>query len=350
MLPLATRPAPRRRQLQTDFIAAILVKAVIIKLGALGDIIMSTPIIKSLVAEHKNDDLYLLTSPPYAELFNDWPGLTVKQVPRKGLAASFKSVCWLRSLGFDRVYDLQSNDRSRILCSLSSIEEKVGNHNCYPYTHHPGDMYRGQNHIFDRHKQLLASVDITVVETAPWLPVPLQAHERVRLWLQAHSLDDKKLVLMHAGASVLHPRKRWPHFLTLAETLAASGYTVVWLGADDDADINARLADVVGIDASNAFSIVELIALAQKSLLAITNDSGPMHVLACASLPVYALFGPTNWRRNHAIGQREHVISLNKSNSVWLAEDYVDVDTGDLALISAEMVCSLLLKENQIRQ
>lgn len=309
---------------------------------------MSTPIIKSLVAEHKNDELFLLTSPAYAELFHEWPGLSVKPLPRKGMVASLKSAWWLRSIGFDRVYDLQSNDRSRILCSLSGIEEKIGNHNCYPYTHHPGDRYAGQTHIFDRHRQLLASVNITAVDTTPWLPVPLQAHERITLWLQEHSLHDKKLVLMHAGASVLHPGKRWPHFLPLAEALAASGCAIVWLGADNDADINARLAGIVGIDASNVFSIVELIALAQKSQFAITNDSGPMHVLACAGIPVYALFGPTNWRRNHAIGQREHVISLDKSNPVWRAEDYLGVDTANLALISAEMVWSLLLKENRI--
>ncbi len=325
-------------------------KAVIIKLGALGDIIMSTPIIQSLVAEHKSDELFLLTSPAYAALFDAWPGLTVKSFPRKGFYASFKSALWLRTSGFNRVYDLQSNDRSRILCSLSGIKEKVGNHNHFPYTHHPGDCYVGQSHIFQRHKQLLASAGIAPAEALPWLPVPKLSHQRIDLWMQEHSLDSSRLVLIHAGASVLHARKRWPHFSELARKIAASGYDIVWLGADDDVTLNAQLAKVCGIDGSNAFSIAELIALGQRAQFAITNDSGPMHVLTCAGLPVYALFGPTDWRRHHAIGQQERVISLNKSNAVWRAEDFADANTADLALISAEMVWSLLLKENQIKQ
>ena len=325
-------------------------KAVIIKFGALGDIIMSTPVIKTLLTEHKNDELVLLTSPQYVELFIEWPGLSVKHFPRIGLGASIKAAAWLRSQHFDRIYDLQSNDRSRILCCLSGAKEKIGNHNHFPYTHHPGDRYSGQNHIFDRHRQLLASANITLTENRPWLPVPQKVINSVGLWLHKHGLNNDNLVLMHAGASSLHPEKRWPHFSRIAELLAASGYEIVWLGADDDADINVQLAKARGIDATNAFNIFELIELGRNALLAITNDSGPMHVLACADLPVYALFGPTKWRRNYAIGQQDYVISLGKSNSVWLAEDFLDVDKSDLGLITAEMVWSLLLKENHIAQ
>jgi len=325
-------------------------KAVIIKLGALGDVIMSTPVIKTLLTEHKKDELFLLTSPQYAELFSEWQGLSVKHFPRSGLSASIRSAVWLRSLHVDRIYDLQSNDRSRILCCLSGAKEKVGNHNHFPYTHHPGDRYTGQYHIFDRYKQLLASADITLTDKIPWLPVPQKAIERVCFWLQKHGLDKDRMVLIHAGTSPLHPKKRWPHFSRIAGLLAASGYNIVWLGSDDDAAINASLSKAQGIDATNAFTIFELIELGRHALLAITNDSGPMHVLACAGLPVYAFFGPTNWRRNHAIGQQDCVISLSKSNSVWLAEDFLDVQKSDLGLITAEMVLSLLLKRNHIAQ
>ncbi|MFT7460544.1 MAG: ADP-heptose:LPS heptosyltransferase [Planctomycetota bacterium] len=324
-------------------------KVVIIKLGALGDIIMSTPIIKSLLLAHRNDEPVLLTSSQYAGLFDEWPGLPVIHFPRSGLGAAMNTLRWLRAQNFDRVYDLQSNDRSRIYCALSGIKEKVGNHSHFPYTHHPGDCYTGQNHIFDRHKQLLTSAGIVEMESKPWLPVPEQTQARVDQWLRQHSLIKDKLVLIHAGASALHPKKRWPYFSELAEKLSASGYSIVWLGAGDDAMLNAELASVHGVDASNAFSVVELIALGRQARLAITNDSGPMHVLACSDLPVYAFFGPTDWRRNHAIGQRERVLSLSKSNSVWRAEDYRDVNIDDLALITAEMAWSFLLQENDIK-
>jgi len=41
---------------------------------------------------------------------------------------------------------------------------------------------------------------------------------------------------------------------------------------------------------------------------AICNDSGPMHLLSLSGIPVHAFFGPTDWRRSHALGQQEHVL------------------------------------------
>jgi ADP-heptose:LPS heptosyltransferase len=85
----------------------------------------------------------------------------------------------------------------------------------------------------------------------------------------------------------------------------------VWLGAGADRPLNALLAQTVGIDATDAFSIPQLAELARHARFAITNDSGPMHVLSAAAIPVYGLFGPTDWRRCHAMGQRERSLSNN---------------------------------------
>lgn len=324
-------------------------KSVIIKTGALGDIIMSTPLIKSIQQAHTNDELYLLTSSSFAGLFEHWPSLKIKCFPRTGICSFIKTNVWLRSQRFDRIYDLQSNDRSRIICALSGVEQKVGNHKHFPYTHHPGDIYTGQNHIFDRHKQVLTSVGLDSVEDKPWLPVPEQDSERVVNWLEMHNINTEQLVLMHAGASKQHPQKRWPYFAEAAQMLSSAGYQILWLGSDDDALINTELAAGMGVDATNVFSVIELIALARLARFAITNDSGPMHVLSCGDLPIYAFFGPSDWKRNHAIGQREQVISLNKSNSVWQANDYTEERRKDLSSISVEMVRSFLSTENHIR-
>ena len=113
---------------------------------------------------------------------------------------------------------------------------------------------------------------------------------------------------MHNGASPRHPEKRWPYFLKLALALKDSGYTIVWVGADNEQELNRHCAERVGIDASNKFSINMLAELGRHARFAVTNDSGPMHVLSCSGIPVYAFFGPTDWRRNHAIGQAENVI------------------------------------------
>jgi len=317
-------------------------KVLVIKLGALGDVIMSTALVRVLLEAHADDEFYVLTSPPYTELFAGWEGLSVTAFPRRGLRDVIACSAWLRRQGFERIYDLQSSDRSRVLCWLSGAREKIGNHNVYPYTHHPGDRYTGQCHIVERHQQLLAAVGIRAGEIRPWLPLPPQAGPRVEDWLAKHGAGEDRLVLMHAGASPGREEKRWPHFGELAQRLESQGRRVIWLGAAADAECNRVLAMKAGLDATSAFSIFELVALGRRSQLAVTNDSGPMHVLSCAGLPVYGLFGPSDWRRNHAIGQRDHVVSLARSNGLWKAEDYSERERNNLGNITAGMLWSLL--------
>ena len=132
---------------------------------------------------------------------------------------------------------------------------------------------------------------------------------------------------MHAGASARRPEKRWPHFRELAVSLAQRGFVTVWAGGEEDRRTNADLTRVTGADATGAFSFLQLVALTAHAQFAVTNDSGPMHLLACGSIPVYGLFGPTDWRRNHAVGQRDRVLSLNRDEPVFRKTSLAELKT-----------------------
>ena len=85
---------------------------------------------------------------------------------------------------------------------------------------------------------------------------------------------------------------------------------------------------LTGVDATAEFSLLQLAALASHAEFAVTNDSGPMHLLACGSIPVYGLFGPSDWRRNHAVDQVDHVISLNRNEPAFRATRLEEPDSG----------------------
>ena len=289
-------------------------KILIIKLGALGDVVMSTPVIRQIHEHHHNDDLCVLTSPAFAGIFKDWPGIRLKTFPRKGLPALIKTICWLRSEGFDCVYDLQSSDRTRIYCSLSGIPKRVGNHPAFPYTMHPAEAYSGVDHIFVRLNKILTAAGIAPAEERVFLPLNEQDRQGVEQWLRQHDLSDKSFAIMHAGASRRHPEKCWPYYQKLIQALDDRKIKVVLIGGKDDRERNQRLCEIGGIDASEVFSINQLAELARHARFAVTNDSGPMHALSGSGVPVYAFFGTTNWRRNHALGQSKHVITLQPEN------------------------------------
>lgn len=284
-------------------------RILIIKLGALGDAVMATPLIDAIVRHHADDALTLLTTPPFAALFDGWPRLCVIARMRGGLRESLASACWLRRGRYDRIYDLQGNDRTGLWCALSGARERVGNHNRYPYTHHPATAWRGQCHIFERLREVLASAGITTVGELPRLPCSDADVAAVDAWCGDHALARGRFVALHAGASPRWPSKIWPYFAELGQRLAATGLPVVWLGAEPDSARNAALARMVGIDATAAFTLPQLALFGSRARFAVTNDSGPMHVLSASGIPVFALFGPSDWRRNHALGQAGRVLA-----------------------------------------
>ena len=289
----------------------------IIKLGALGDVVMATGLVARIVQHHAPQRCVLLTSAAYSELFTAQPGLALKTFDRSSRRATLATVLWLRKQQFRRVYDLQSNDRSGLMCALSGIPQRVGNHPRFPYNLHPGSRYTGHSHIHARMLTVLAAAGIVTDAAAPCLHPSATDRASVTEWLQTRRLASRRLALMHAGASADHPEKRWPYFRELALALARRGLLTLWIGGADDQDSNAALARVTGIDAGSAFSLLQLVALTAHARLAVTNDSGPMHVLACGSIPIYGLFGPSDWRRNHAVGQRDHVLSLNRDEPAF---------------------------------
>lgn len=284
-------------------------RVAVIRLGALGDMIIATTFLARLIETHGDSgEVTLLTTPTYAPLFADFPGLAVVAFPRRGFRARWAAIRYLRGARFARIYDLQSNHRTRILVAASGAPERVGLWPLLPFTHHP-DFGRAEPcHIFDRTNAMLAAAGVAPAEPRVWLPEPTKASAHVDDWLRRNDCEGRPLVLCHAGASPLHPEKRWPGFGELATGLIAAGFLPVWVGGPDDAAINAFLSERGGVNATGAFSLPELAVLARRARFAVTNDSGPMHVMATAGIPVFALFGPTDWRRSHAIGQRERVI------------------------------------------
>jgi ADP-heptose:LPS heptosyltransferase len=283
----------------------------VIKLGALGDVVLALPPVARIQAAHPGRCITVLTAPEYAPLFAALPDVDVVAFPRKGFIPMARLLRWLFAQRVEVVYDLQGSLRSRIMTLLTQAPVRVGGSAAFAYTHAPPKADATRLHACDRLNRLLATVGIEPADPYWRMQVLPAAQSRVTDWLHGHGLAEQSLVLLHAGSSPRWPSKRWPaaHFRELALALAGRGLHVIWLGGADDAELNRTLGSATGTDASGEFSYPELAALARHAEFAVTNDSGPMHMLATAGLPVYACFGPTDWRRSHAQGQAERVLT-----------------------------------------
>ena len=282
----------------------------VIKLGALGDVALSLAHIARIVESFPGGRVTLLTAPEYRELADGIAGLEVVAFPRKGYTAMWRLLRWLLGRRFRVVFDLQGSARSRIMTLLTQAERRIGRTPASAYT----DVPVGQEesaHAVSRINALLAVAGVAPPAAGSVVMPRGRPAAAVSTWLEARLPGKRKLVLMHAGSSRRWPSKRWEeaHFIELARRLQARGISVIWIGGEDDRELNQRLARETGVDASGAFTCVDLVTLGSRAAFAITGDSGPMHVLSLSGIPVYAFFGPTDWQRSHALGQQDNVLS-----------------------------------------
>lgn len=285
-------------------------RILVIKLGALGDVIIATAHIERILNEHEQDEVWLLTGVPYGGLFAAHPRIKLAEFPRKGVGAMLQTLAWVIGKKFDVVYDLQGSERSAVISWMSRAAKRAGMGLRFPYTHSIDISSHQDEHIFDRLNRLLVCAGLPEAEPRPVLMVSDSEKTKVESWMKSNALRDKAFVLMHAGSSRRWPSKRWPsaYYATLAARLCERGLETVWVGAQEDAELNATLAAQGGIDATEVFSIAELSVLADHAKFAVVNDSGPMHVISAAGIPVYAFFGPTNWKKSHAVGQAGRIL------------------------------------------
>lgn len=104
----------------------------------------------------------------------------------------------------------------------------------------------------------------------------------------------ERYVLMIPGCSPKHPYKRWPaaSFGELAKRLAEKGISSVVLGTQDEAESIQAIGrmEPSAVNFMNKASLLDIPALATRSLACVGNDTGPTHIAAFCSCPLFVLF------------------------------------------------------------
>jgi heptosyltransferase II len=107
--------------------------------------------------------------------------------------------------------------------------------------------------------------------------------------------------------------KRWlpERFAAVAETLAARGARIALVGGAAERPIGEAIAAQMRAPARvlcGQTTVPELVGVLARLRLLVTNDSGPMHLAAALGVPVVAVFGPTDWRETHPVGEAHRVV------------------------------------------
>jgi lipopolysaccharide heptosyltransferase II len=107
--------------------------------------------------------------------------------------------------------------------------------------------------------------------------------------------------------------KRWlpERFAAVADSLAARGARIALVGGAAERPIGEAIAAQMRAPARvlcGQTTVPELVGVLARLRLLVTNDSGPMHLAAALGVPVVAVFGPTDWRETHPVGEAHRVV------------------------------------------
>lgn len=279
----------------------------VIKHGALGDIIQGLDGYASLRAGHSGDHLAVLTSPAFESFFRSMPWFDEVIVDHRASPFNIIETLRMRSVfrrGWDRIYDFQSSKRTARYFAhfVPQGVETVGVH--------PGASHRlpDMSALNNRDRMLQTAVIGGCPETAAdtgWIDLAPKAMP-------------ERLVVLVPGCSPAKPEKRWPagHYAELALLLIRHGCSVALAGTKVDREVaDTILAQAEDcIDDVGKTTLPELASLLASSRAVIGNDTGPVFMAARLGAPTVMLmsrhtdptmsapYGPSvSWLKEDAI-------------------------------------------------
>ncbi|HEX5790457.1 MAG TPA: glycosyltransferase family 9 protein [Luteolibacter sp.] len=263
-------------------------KILVIKLGALGDILRSLPAMHAVRKHYPDAQIDLLTRESFTGFCRTIPWFN--RVHSAALHAPWQIGKWLgfakrmRDEGYELVIDMQCKPRTvfyhllwgraaawsgdSIFCQYKRPKRTK------PIRQHPNELLRQQWQALGIPFDVPADLD-WLSEPPPLDPLP------------------PRFVILVPGCSAQHPYKRWPasHFAALAERLDAMGIASIAIGTAAEKqsveDIVALAPKVINLLGKT--SIQQVASLARKALGVVSNDTGPAHLTAMVGTPTLVL-------------------------------------------------------------
>lgn len=262
-------------------------RILIIRLGALGDFVLSLGPMAAIRRFHPKARITLLTTAPFARLARASPYCDEvwidERAPWWKLWRLAELSRRLRRGAFQRVYDLQTSGRTARYWRAMGRPEWSGHTAGASHAHL--DPERDALHTAERQKaQLkLAGIDGVPAADLSWITADVR-----RFGVK------EPYVLFVPGGSAHRPKKRWPaeKYTALARIFVRLGIAPVLVGGEAEGPIMAEITRHVpeGINLCGKTSFEEIAVLARAALGAVGNDTGPMHLISAAGAPALVLF------------------------------------------------------------
>ena len=268
----------------------------VIKHGSLGDIAQACGAIQDISENHPDDQIHILTTKPYFELFRKNPFIhnvvLDKRLSRFNLIYLYLLMRTLKKLNIKKVYDLQNSSRTKfyknILFSKANFNTWSSSETTLPSNISKEEF--DKDPVLNRFDHQLKTSGIKTEHTMK--PNFSWAVTNIDNIKQEFNLDKYIVLFPFCSAHLIH--KKWAHYNELIELIKNKyGDQIKVVVAPGPSEIDdAKNINAVSILAKGkALDISQLASLIKESSFVIANDTGPAHMTAHLGVKGLTLFG-----------------------------------------------------------
>jgi lipopolysaccharide heptosyltransferase I len=311
-------------------------RILLIKPSALGDVVHTIPVLVKLRARYPCARIDWLITPENAEVVRYHPALSnvvlfarrdfSKRGRRWRAMLDFLDLLkQIRRAKYELVIDMHGQVRSAFFSLISGAHVRIGfdrpvkrgltisaDHELKNIPNHGWRGAREGSWVAYTHRIPIPTLDVHAIDRYLWVAPLLglddnppdlaihlspQATERVNRLLQEHGISaSKPLIALVPGT--IWETKHWTveGFAGVARQFLQKGFAVALAGTMRDKHRCRQIAAAApgACDLSGKTTPADLAALIRRAEVAVTNDSGSMHVAASLGKPMVSIFGPTN--------------------------------------------------------
>ena len=305
----------------------------IIKHGSLGDIAQASGAIQDISENHREDQIHLLTTKPYLNLFKKNPYISNiildKRLSRFNLIYLYLLMKNIKKYNFFKVYDLQNSSRTafykKILFPKATKDTWSSTETTLPDGTTKQDF--DKDSVLSRFDYQLKSSGIDTNHTLSpdfsWSPSDIF---QIKNYYQ---LD--KYILIFPFCSPHLTSKKWPYYnelISMINEKSDNKLKVVIAPGPGEIKESSKINALCILDNGKALDISQLAALIKDSSFVVANDTGPAHMTAHLGSKGIALFG------SHTT---PHKVSIEREN-------FKAIQVPELSKLTAEKVFERLSK------
>ena len=265
-------------------------KFLVIRFSSIGDIVLTTPVVRCLKQQSPLSEVHYLTKPKFKTVIEPNPYIDKIHLLQDDWG---KMIAELNEEKFDYVIDLHHNLRTfRVKNGLKvpAVSFNKLNFQKMVFVKLKWNVMPKHIHIIDRYMETVKPFGVENDGQGMDYFIPKDQEITEKDIPHSHQLGYIAIVI---GASYF--TKKLPVY-KLQELCRAIDHPIILLGAKEEYAEAEQIASVDPIKVYNAcgkFSLHESADLARKSKLVISHDTGLMHIAAALRKPIIAVWGST---------------------------------------------------------